>query len=222
MAMKKGKKFVEVDFSGVESGGKAVPDGTYRVEVVEITEEESSEGHAYLKWKFRVVEGDSKGAILYENTSLQPQALWKLKGLLEVLGEEVPDSVMKLDLADYVDGQLTVEVVNETYEGKDRPRVGQYGAADAAPSKSSSKKKPATDEDEEEEEEDEEEEKPAKVKKKTKAAAEPEFSKGQRVKFTDDEGKTQKGKIVAVDGDSATVQVGEDEWEIEVSDLTAL
>src|SRR5271170_3613659 len=102
MAMKKsGKKKsgVSIDFSGVESGGgRAIPDGNYTVEVTEVTEEESSEGNPYLKWIYKVATGSHKGARIYDNTSLQPQALWRLKTLLECFGEEVPDSSMDLDL----------------------------------------------------------------------------------------------------------------------------
>jgi Protein of unknown function (DUF669) len=219
MAVKKksGKRFLEVDFTGVESGGKAVPDGSYEVEVAEVTEEESSEGNPYLKWKFRISEGPCKGSLLYENTSLQPQALWKLKGLLECLGEEIPDSTMKIDISDYVEKTMAVNVVNETYEGKERPRVTDYmmsGQAEAAD------EEPEEKEEKEEEEKEEKEETPAK-KKKTTGKKAPAFDEGDKVKFTDDEGKSQKGTVVSVEDDTATVKVKDEEWEIQVSDLSA-
>jgi hypothetical protein len=209
MAIRKGgkKKGLSVDFSGVESGGKAVPDGAYEVEVVEVTEEEGADsGNPYLKWKFRITEGDSKGAALYDNTSLQPQALWRLKGLLEVLGVEVPDSSMELDLAEYTGQTLTVTVVNEEFQGRDRPKVDSYGG-DADKSsrsgKTTKKKTPTKDDDDDDDDDD-------------------EFKKGDLVQF-EDEGKKLKGKVVSVDGDTATVETSDgEEWEIEASDLKKL
>jgi hypothetical protein len=227
MAFKKkgsgGKRFLEVDFSGVESGGKAVPDGAYTVEVAEVTEEESSEGNPYLKWKLKISEGDCKGSVLYDNTSLQPQALWRLKGVLESLDVEVEDSVMKLDIGDFVDGTFDVIVVNENYEGRDRPKVSEYGKAGALTSgkssKKSSKAKPTDDEDETEEEET----KPTSKKKKSvKKDDEVEFEEGQRVKFKDDEGKLQKGTVVSTEGDTVTVEVKDEQWEIPAEDLEVL
>lgn len=199
---------LSVDFSGVESGGKAVPDGAYEVEVVEVTEEESSEGNPYLKWKFRVTEGPSKGAAIYDNTSLQPQALWRLKGLLEVLGVEVPDSSMDLDLSDYVGSTLTITVANEEYQGKDRPKVASYGGEASESSSTQSSKKKSSSKAEEEDDDSSDD-------------SESEFKKGQKVKFVDNK-KTHKGKIVSIEGDTATVDVNGEEWELSTEDLTAL
>lgn len=224
MAVKKkgsgGKRFLEVDFSGVEAGGKAVPDGAYTVEVAEVTEEESSGGNPYLKWKLKVSEGDCKGSVLYDNTSLQPQALWRLKGLIESLGEEVPDSVMKIDISDFVDGTMDVIVVNENYEGRDRPKVSEYGTAGALTEEKPSRKSSKTKESKEEEEK----ETKSSVRKKTssKKEDESEFEEGQRVKFTDDEDKVQKGTVVSVDGDTVTVEVKDEQWEIPAEDLEAI
>lgn len=229
MALKKkgGKKFLEVDFSGVESGGKAVPDGPYTVEVVEVTEEESKdEGNPYLKWKLRITEGDCKGSTLFDNTSLQPQALWKLKGLIESLGEEVPDSVMKIDINDFIDATLDVIVVNENYEGRDRPKVSEYGVAGSLTESSGKKRRGSS---KAKDADDDDDDKKPSTKKKTASKNDDddddddaEFEKGQRVKFTDDEDKVQKGKVVSVDDDTVTVQVGDEQWEIPAEDLEAI
>lgn len=200
---KKGKKGLTVDFSGVESGGKAVPDGAYEVEVVEVTEEVSSDDNAYLKWKFKITDGEAKGAVIFDNTSLQPQALWRLKGLLETLGEEVPDSAMELDLASYEGTTLTITVANEEFQGRDRPKVAAYGgkagSTEAEPDTSTST---------------------TTRKKKGSTTAETKFKVSQKVTFND-EGKDHKGKILKIDGETATVEVGEEEWEIELTDLSA-
>jgi hypothetical protein len=168
MTMATGKKkrsnVIEVDFEGVESGGgqRAVPDGVYSVKVAQApTKEEGSEsGEAYLSWKFAITKGKQKGATLYDNTSLQPQALWKLKSLLEAMGEEVPDSTLRLVPSEYVDRELNVEVVNEEYNGRDRPKVTAYIVETG--------EEDSEDDESEDSEDDEDDEKPARKKGKSK------------------------------------------------------
>ncbi len=204
-----GKKGLTVDFSGVESGGgRAVDDGEYVAEVTSVSEEESESGNPYLAWKWKITEqGDAKGATIYDNTSLQPQALWRLKGLLEVLGFDVPDSAMTIDLKALVGKKATLEITNEEYRGKQKPRVTAFnGASSAAASKAASSKAKAKDDDDEEEEEDDDA---------------PKFKAGQKVKFKDEDGSLQKGVFVSQDGDMATVKVDDDEWEVELDTLKA-
>jgi len=112
-----------VDFSGVESGGREVPDDQYLLEVLSCEEKESGDGNPYLAWKWKVVEGPYKGATIYDNTSLQPQALWRLKMVLECFGNDVPNGKMELKIATYKGKQLMADVANETYQGKKKPRI---------------------------------------------------------------------------------------------------
>jgi hypothetical protein len=125
MAGPKKRSDVTVDFSGVESGGRAVPDGEYLIECLSVEEKESQEGNAYLAWKWKVADGAYKGATVYDNTSLKPTALWRLKSLLECLGEEV-DGKFGLNLGSYK-GRTTLAVIaNETYQGKQKPRITDF------------------------------------------------------------------------------------------------
>lgn len=206
-----GKKGVTVDFSGVESGGgRAVDDGEYLAEVTSVSEEESSEGNPYLGWKWKIIEaGDAKGATIYDNTSLQPQALWRLKGLLEVLGFDIPDSAMTIDLKGLVGKKAKLEITNEEYRGKQKPRVTAFnGASEAAASKAKSKLKPGEGDEPDDEDEDEDDS--------------PKFKKGQKVSFKDEDGTRYKGVVVSVEGDTATVKVDDDEYEVETDQLKTL
>jgi plastocyanin len=214
------KKGLEVDFTGVESGGKAVPDGVYELEVQGIEINEGEKGQ-YLTWKSKVVsEGAAKGGIVYDNTSLTPQALWRLKGLLECLGVDVPDSSMELDLEEYVGMKFTATIANENYQGKDRPKIAQYGGevtegeesgssakSGKSSEKSSSSAKKSSKKSEEEGEVEEEDDIP--------------FKAGQKVKFVDNK-KSYTGKIVGIEDDKATVKTPDgDEWELDLTDLEA-
>jgi Protein of unknown function (DUF669). len=122
---KKSRK-ISVDMSGVESS-KKVAEGDYRLKVTGVEKEKAeSSGKDKLSWEFEITAGKSKGATLYYTTSLQPQALWNLKGLLENLGVEVPDSAMDLDLDDLVDREVGGTVEHEVYEGKKRSRLVDF------------------------------------------------------------------------------------------------
>lgn len=285
MAKKSSKKTssVSVNFEGVEAGGRSLPDGQYSLAVEGVPELKTSaeSGNQYISWVFKVSEGKYKGRKVWHNTSLQPQALFNLRNLLEAMGIEVDDASMDLELDEFEDSEVGALVVNEKYEGKDRPRIAEFiptedvesgdeedededddpkpkkapaktpakapvkgkkkpveeeeededdeeeeeeepapkkSSKKAPPAKTSSKKK--VEEEEEEEDEDEEEEPAPKktVKKTTKKA--PAFTVGQKVTFEDD-GDELTGKIVELNDEVATVKVGKDHYEIELSDLTA-
>jgi Protein of unknown function (DUF669) len=228
---------VDVDFEGVESGGFNLEDGTYAAEITKAESTESSEGNPMIVVSWVVTDGPKKGTKLnYDNISLLPQALWKLKALLEALGVEVPDSSLSVEESDLVGGECSIEVTNETYAGKERPKITGYVSSedvpegeeeDEKPAKSSSKKKTAKkDEDEEGDDDDGEDEKvgkkPSETVKKTSKKDEPEFEEGDRVKFRDDKDKLVKGKVVEIDGEMAKVEdASGDVWELEVSSLEA-
>jgi len=133
---------VRLDFTGVETRVNA-EEGEHLVEVVEVTQEQGDKAD-YFAWKFKVTEGDSKGALLYLNTSLAPQALWNLRSLLEALGVEIPDEAFDLDLDEMPGLEMMAAVELETWEGKRRPRIVDFWRAEKkasakAPAKASAK-----------------------------------------------------------------------------------
>lgn len=117
---------VNVDLSGVEASRKAIPEGTYEVVVNEANQKSSRDGNPMISFEFEVTEGAHKGAKLYENCSLQPQALFKLKSVLLALGMDIPNKAFDLNLRDLIGLTCEVEVGHEVYEGKKRARILQY------------------------------------------------------------------------------------------------
>ena len=117
---------ISVDFTGVESGGRAIPDDDYLLEVVSCEEKESGDGNPYLAWKWKVVEGSVKGATLYDNTSLQPQALWRLKMAMECMGMDVNSGKMSISPESFKGKRAFCSVGNEKYQGKDKPRITAF------------------------------------------------------------------------------------------------
>ena len=226
---KKGGKSrtVSIDFEGVEAGGRACPDGTYEAEITSVTEEESSAGNDMLVAKWKILSGKGKGAVIWDNLSLTPQALWRLKGLLEALEIEVPDGTMDIEIEDLVGQTCTIEITNETYEGKQRPKVTGYGSPGEAEEKDEEEEKPkkrgaksaSKDEDDDDKDDDDNDKDPPARNKKTGKA---KFKEGSKVTFEDEDGKTVKASIVEIDGDTATVEDRNgDQFELDVSDLEA-
>lgn len=195
MAGPKKRSDITVDFSGVESGGgRQIPDGEYLLEVVSIEEKESQEGNTYLAWKWKVTDGPYKGAVVYDNTSLKPTALWRLKTLLECLGMTV-DGKLGLNLGELKGKALLVNIANETYQGKQKPRItdfvrgiGSGGSAVATSGPVSS------------------------------------IKKGSKIKFQY-EGAEMLGSVTSLDGNSVVVAVEIDgateEWELDLSEVSA-
>lgn len=246
MALKKSsrrKGGATVNFSGVESGGRKCPDGEYQAEITSAEVEEAKSGNDMIVVKWKITEGKFKGTVLYDNVSLVPQALWKMKTLLEAIGidPQEEDVAASEYASEMVEKTATILVTNETYEGEQRPKVTGYGTEgeaegeaeeeeeeEEAPKKKSSKGKPSKDEDEEEEEESEddddegeEEEEEPKVRNKSKGKS--KIKEGTRVKFDDGEGHIIKGTVTSLDDGKATVEdKNGDEYEVDSEDVTPL
>lgn len=116
------KNVVRVDMSGVEGRREVLDAGWYHVRVSATSLEDGDQAQ-YIKWEFTTVEGNRK---LYLNTSLAPQSLWNLRGLLDVIEYEVPDGPMDIELEDLVDRELMVYVDDDEYQGKRRNRVTDF------------------------------------------------------------------------------------------------
>lgn len=204
------KNTITVDFEGVETGGgKPIADGTHLMYPSKIEEKEGQDsGEPYLNWTWKVNGGKADGAIAYDTTSLQPQALWRLRTILECLGYEVPDGPMDIDYESIAEEKprCLVEIVNEEYENRDRPRAvgflpaeeGETGDMDV----------------------EEEEEKPT---RRSRSSRSQKMKVGSKVKFYDDEEEQDiKGVITEIDGSEATVEDSEGaEWEVNLSELSA-
>lgn len=151
------KKKLKVNFTGVETRAH-VPDGWYHAKVAETSVEEGNQA-PYIKWTYELVDPEFKGRKVFDNTSLAPQSLWNLRNLLETLGVDTPDGEAELDLDSYHGLELMLHIENETYEGKERPKVSDFKPLEETTQTEDDEKpksKKGEEEDEEEKEEDEE------------------------------------------------------------------
>jgi hypothetical protein len=180
-----------VNFKGVESGGGGgarVPEDDYRVKVTGVKAGESkSSGNPMLTWEFTISKGKYKGKKLKDYTTLTKDSLWKLMGLLEALGVEVPQG--KLDLAKILKKLLGKEfgitVIDEEYEkdGKTKmsSKISDYlTLEDLEKAQDEDDDDESNDEDDDDTDDDEDEE-PTKKKSKAKG------KKTKKKKSDDDE-----------------------------------
>ena len=113
---------MRIDFSDVKSF-EPIPAGHYDVIVTEIESADAkSSGLPYFKWTLTVIGGEFDDRMLFFNTSLQPQALFKLRDSLIACGatdETVSGSFEPEELLAALSGAKCMAVVElGTYEGK--------------------------------------------------------------------------------------------------------
>jgi len=146
---------ISVDFSDVESAG-AISDGWAKglVKKAELTEAKSS-GEPMVVLQWGAARGKEKASV-YDNLSLQPQALWRFKTMLEACGYDVEEGAMDIDPDDLVDLEADIQIVNDdSYDGRDRPKIASYAPLGTHTSKKAGAKAKDDEEDEPEEEEEE-------------------------------------------------------------------
>lgn len=158
MAKSKKKKSntVSLNFKDVKTF-KTPPEGNYpvRVEKAELTT--SSNDNEMISWEFEIAAGKYEGSKLFYNTNTGKDSLWKLREVLEALGQDVPDGNLDLDLEELVGCECGVVVYHEVYDSKNRAKIADFLAADEV--------------DAEESEDDEEEDEAPKTKdKKSKSS----------------------------------------------------
>ena len=172
---RKGKKkagSITVDMDGVSSRA-LLPEGEYpvRVKGIELKTSDNS-GKDYLEWEFETFDtGDEKlnGVTLYYMTSLQPKALFNLRGLLEAMGVDVPDGPMDIEFDELEDEEVLAIVRHEEWEGKPRHKMKDYAPLGE---RGDDEKVSVSEEDDDEDEDDKKSKKGKKGKKPPKISAE--------------------------------------------------
>jgi Protein of unknown function (DUF669) len=118
---------IAVDFTDVESKDfAAIPVGNYVIEVASVEERETKKGDPMLNWGLRVIEGDYEGRMLFTNTVLTKNSLWKMKQFLTALGFSEGDLTGEIDLdpdTDLVGLTAIARVTQRVYEGELRNDV---------------------------------------------------------------------------------------------------
>lgn len=121
------------DFSGVEErrgGGAAahVQEGDYLLKLkdVEVRQNEKKDGQ-HVKWVWGIEKGPEKSTRpVYDNTSLKPEALWKLYNVLTDLreGKPLPKKALNIDFSKYIGKLIGATLADgEPYNGKVKSEI---------------------------------------------------------------------------------------------------
>jgi hypothetical protein len=139
------ENMVHVNLSDVQTEFEILPEGLYNATLVdaEIIERDDPDKYPYVKWEFKYTDQSGKA---WTNTSLSPNALWKLRELLDAVGEdeEILDDEEGFDLdpTDYIGEEVTLHITVGSYKGKPTNQVEEVLALQEE--KASKKKKTAS------------------------------------------------------------------------------
>jgi opacity protein-like surface antigen len=137
---------IRVNFTDVESTNyDAIPGGTYAAKVTDGEIRESgpnakNPGANYINWEFTIQEGEHQGRKQWMNTSLLPQALFGLKGLLAATGRFSEDRLngdLDFEIDEVLGADVKIVVRQKQYEGDTQnevKRVKPVGAPSEAES----------------------------------------------------------------------------------------
>lgn len=117
---------LNIDFSSVPSR-EPLEEGTYLLSIAEAEEKLSSTQNPMISLTYDVLSTEDGTPIdgqrkLWDNYSLQAQALFKLKDLFQALGIDT-SALVEMDVSELVGQQVRAKVVQETYNGELRNRI---------------------------------------------------------------------------------------------------
>lgn len=126
MAPRKKTGSVRVNFKDVESFNTP-PEGDYRIKVIDAKSGVSSNKNDQIELVFEIAGGEHKGAKQYLYCPLQENSLWKLHSVLTSLGIDVPKDDFDIDLPDLIDREMAGVLTHETYNGKKKAKLTDWG-----------------------------------------------------------------------------------------------
>lgn len=122
---------ISVNFEGVESGGgfAKIPEGDYVFKIVKHKQGTGTDsGKPYILFSLKAIKGPKKGInkTIAHNCSLQKNALWNLRNMLEAAGKNIPSKAIKLDLDKLIGLEVGGTAVDGEYEGKAKSEISTF------------------------------------------------------------------------------------------------
>lgn len=103
---------LNLDFSNVKNR-EPLPEGTYLLTIKKVTSKLSSTGNPMLVIQFEEPETKTN---IFENYSLQEQAIFKLQGLLKAIGLDA-DAQLTLDESELEGSMIRAALIQDEYNG---------------------------------------------------------------------------------------------------------
>lgn len=120
---------MQIDLTDVDAGGGGgeYEEGMYSARVVDVSHETSnSSGKPYINWEFKITSGSQEGRHVWHNTSLQQQALFAVKQVLQALfpGKDLDKEFDTADIAEEALGkEVRIYIVPDEYNGNPTANV---------------------------------------------------------------------------------------------------
>lgn len=118
---------IGINLNEVESN-QPVPDNTYILEVLESSKMRKSKSSEFplIGWRCLIVEGELEGKKVYFETSLAPNALWKMLSFAEALGISWDDDGFEME--DTFGLHFSVDLSTRKYEGREFQDANNFKA----------------------------------------------------------------------------------------------
>jgi hypothetical protein len=115
----------EHNMNEVPAPSDRVDEGWYHVRISSVSEEDSKSGNPIVKLQLKIQDqGPMLGRIVPDNVSLQPHALFKLKGYYKAIGYNPGPEGHDTDKL--LDAEVYVYVQHATYEGNPTINIPPY------------------------------------------------------------------------------------------------
>lgn len=114
-----------LNFKDVPDAGNfpVIPEGTYRLEVVEIDDTaDTRAGEEMWKIRLKVVGGEFKGCMVFDNLVFSPKALGKVKMLCKAVGIDTSGAV-NLTPGLILHKQFKASVIVDEYQGQSKNKI---------------------------------------------------------------------------------------------------
>ncbi len=117
----------EFSVEGLDEGSSKfhIPEGEYRMRLIDLDKDTSKAGNPMWIWTFAVVKGEHEGAELKTYTALTPAAMWKLTEVLEALQVPAADGRAKFKKNDVIGRECTGTVEDNEYQGRVNSSIAQ-------------------------------------------------------------------------------------------------
>ena len=105
-------------YQGFEYDDMKIPDGLYRIKCVDVEQSLSSLGGPAYTWIFEVTGGSYDGSVLKLCTAISPANMWRVAEVIQALGIEQQDPVIRFKKADVVGRECGALVRNKSCNGR--------------------------------------------------------------------------------------------------------
>ena len=104
------------------------PEGSYDFVCVDAEERKSQSGNTMIELQLMIKGPDNKNGVrIYDHLTFVPKSYWKIDAFRLATGENlVPGQTDRFEAEDCIDRQGKVWLTIETFQGRQRNKVGEY------------------------------------------------------------------------------------------------